>query len=177
MSALCWRTVQRVYDSESPADRVHIAEWCCQQVTDLLQTLDMHEHVGCSCRVWPHLPFIAGLGADVLLWRAGGGFTMWGLDTHDSLCRALANGVPCVVVSVAYRSASPLCQSPICVHVMPAGGHSGYVHALRLACTNCLTCKAPALALEASIAQAHRKELRLGCGSTDGHMGVSACLA
>ncbi len=77
--------------------------------------------------------------------RAGGGFTMWGLDTHDSLCRALANSVPCVVVSVAYRSVFPPCQCPSHLGVMLAGMHSCYMHALHPACTACLRCKAPAL--------------------------------
>ena len=37
------------------------------------------------------------------LGHPGGGFVTGGLDSHDSYCRALANGVPCVVISVAYR--------------------------------------------------------------------------
>ena len=30
---------------------------------------------------------------------------MGGLDSHDGICRALANSVPCVVVSIDYRCA------------------------------------------------------------------------
>jgi acetyl esterase/lipase len=41
----------------------------------------------------------------VLLYFHGGGWVIGTLDTHDGLCRALANGVPCVVVSVDYRLA------------------------------------------------------------------------
>ena len=33
-----------------------------------------------------------------------------GLDSHDKICRVLASGVPCCVLSIDYRSVySPLC--------------------------------------------------------------------
>ncbi|HKX43571.1 MAG TPA: alpha/beta hydrolase [Burkholderiaceae bacterium] len=39
----------------------------------------------------------------VLVYFHGGGWTIGDLDTHDTLCRELANGAGCAVVSVAYR--------------------------------------------------------------------------
>ncbi len=41
----------------------------------------------------------------VVVYAHGGGFVFCDLDSHDSLCRALANLVPAVVVSVGYRRA------------------------------------------------------------------------
>jgi acetyl esterase len=39
----------------------------------------------------------------VLVYYHGGGWTIGDLDTHDTLCRQLANGSECAVVSVDYR--------------------------------------------------------------------------
>jgi acetyl esterase len=42
-------------------------------------------------------------GLPVLVYFHGGGWLMGDLDTHDTLCRELANGSGCAVVSVDYR--------------------------------------------------------------------------
>ena len=44
-----------------------------------------------------------GQPLSALVYLHGGGFCLWGLDEYDGICRALANAVPCVVVSVDYR--------------------------------------------------------------------------
>lgn len=41
----------------------------------------------------------------ILVFAHGGGFVFCDLDTHDGLCRALANLIPAVVISVDYRLA------------------------------------------------------------------------
>lgn len=41
----------------------------------------------------------------VLVYFHGGGWVFCNLDTHDNVCRSLANGAGCVVVSVDYRLA------------------------------------------------------------------------
>jgi acetyl esterase len=43
--------------------------------------------------------------ASALIYFHGGGWVLGGLDSHDHVCRALANSVPCTVFSVDYRLA------------------------------------------------------------------------
>ena len=44
-------------------------------------------------------------GLPILVYAHGGGFVFCDLDSHDGLCRNIANRIPAVVVSVAYRLA------------------------------------------------------------------------
>lgn len=46
-----------------------------------------------------------GAGLPVLVYFHGGGFVLCDLDSHDSCCRRLANGIGAIVVSVDYRLA------------------------------------------------------------------------
>ena len=65
-----------------------------------------------------YVPAIAGHDGSplpVLLYFHGGGYCVGGLDSHDSLCRALAALTPCCVLSVAYRLA-PEHKFPTAVH-------------------------------------------------------------
>jgi acetyl esterase len=46
-----------------------------------------------------------GSNLPILVYAHGGGFVFCDLDSHDGLCRDIANRVPAIVVSVAYRLA------------------------------------------------------------------------
>jgi acetyl esterase len=54
----------------------------------------------------------------VLVFFHGGGWVFGSLDTHDNLCRSLANGASCIVVSVDYRLAPE--------HKFPAAAEDAY---------------------------------------------------
>jgi acetyl esterase len=54
---------------------------------------------------FPSAPETADGKPPALLYFHGGGYTVGGLDSHDSLCRALARRAPCAVLSAAYRLA------------------------------------------------------------------------
>jgi acetyl esterase len=47
----------------------------------------------------------AGHDLPLIVYAHGGGFVFCDLDSHDGLCRALANQAPALIVSVAYRLA------------------------------------------------------------------------
>ncbi|WP_232490818.1 alpha/beta hydrolase [Mycobacterium dioxanotrophicus] len=60
--------------------------------------------VGLPVRIyWPAMPLTCPL--PLVVFAHGGGFVFCDLDTHDDLCRSLANDIGAVVVSVDYRLA------------------------------------------------------------------------
>jgi acetyl esterase len=63
----------------------------------------------------------------VLVFFHGGGWVICSLDTHDGLCRQLANAARCLVVSVDYRLAPE--------HAFPAAAEDAYT-AVRWVATN-----------------------------------------
>lgn len=58
-----------------------------------------------NARVYSNQPLGGGASRPALLYFHGGGYVVGSLDSHDSLCRALAAMANCVVLSVAYRLA------------------------------------------------------------------------
>lgn len=58
-----------------------------------------------DARIYSNHALEAGAGRPALLYLHGGGYVVGSLDSHDSLCRALASMADCVVLSVAYRLA------------------------------------------------------------------------
>ena len=60
-----------------------------------------------------------------LVFFHGGGWTIGDLDTHDSLCRELANGARCAVFSVEYRLAP---ESPFPAAVEDCISATAFVH-------------------------------------------------
>jgi acetyl esterase len=63
----------------------------------------------------PAVSLPEGRPLSALLYFHGGGYCVGGLDSHDSLCRALAAFTPCCVLHVAYRLA-PEHKFPAAVH-------------------------------------------------------------
>ncbi|MDQ7905586.1 alpha/beta hydrolase [Phytohabitans sp. ZYX-F-186] len=61
---------------------------------------------GVLCRLYVPVP-----GAPVVLFLHGGGWVMGSLETHDGLCRRIADRSGCAVLSVDYRLA-PECPYP-----------------------------------------------------------------
>jgi len=66
-----------------------------------------------------------------LIYYHGGGWLLGDLDTHDTLCRELANGSGCAVVSVDYRMA-PEHRFPIAVEDCLAATYWIHQHAVEL---------------------------------------------
>ena len=66
-----------------------------------------------------------------LVYAHGGGFVFCDLDSHDGLCRDLANRIPAVIVSVSYRLA-PEHRWPAAAHDMYAATRWAAEHAVEL---------------------------------------------
>jgi acetyl esterase len=60
-------------------------------------------HGAIALRLYRPVARAPGVNAPVLVYFHGGGWTIGDLDTHDVLCRQLALGSGCAVVSVDYR--------------------------------------------------------------------------
>ncbi|MEO7056624.1 MAG: alpha/beta hydrolase [Caldimonas sp.] len=82
------------------------------------------EHGAIPMRLYKPAPAVAGDARPlpVLVYFHGGGWTIGDLDTHDVLCRQLANASHCAVVSVDYRM-GPEDRFPAAVHDCLAATH------------------------------------------------------
>jgi acetyl esterase len=74
------------------------------EVVDELQ-FPVRDGTRLNARLYSNQPLSVGAGRPALLYFHGGGYVVGSLDSHDSLCRALAAMADCVVLSVAYRLA------------------------------------------------------------------------
>jgi acetyl esterase len=82
-------------------------------------------------RLYRPLGSNASAALPVLVYYHGGGWTIGDLDTHDSLCRELANGAGCAVVSVDYRL-GPEHRFPVAVIDCIAATRWVHAHAVEL---------------------------------------------
>ena len=60
-------------------------------------------HGAIPVRLYRPLGSTPGAALPVLVYFHGGGWVIGDLDTHDVLCRSLANGAGCAVASIDYR--------------------------------------------------------------------------
>ena len=73
-----------------------------QDVAEVRELSADGPHGAIAMRLYRPLP-ASNTALPVLVYFHGGGWVIGDLDTHDALCRALANGSGCAVVSVDYR--------------------------------------------------------------------------
>lgn len=74
------------------------------EVVDELQ-VPTRDGARLDARIYSNHALAEGAGRAALLYFHGGGYVVGSLDSHDSVCRALAAMADCVVLSVAYRLA------------------------------------------------------------------------
>ena len=93
----------------SPADaralyreRRALAQPAPQAVASVAELQASGPHGAIPLRLYKPLPAAAG-ALPLLVYFHGGGWTMGDLDTHDTLCRELANRAGCAVLAVDYR--------------------------------------------------------------------------
>ena len=83
-------------------DRRALAQPAPQAVASIVALQADGPHGAIPLRLYKPLPAKPG-ALPVLVYFHGGGWTIGDLDTHDTLCRELANGAGCAVLSVDYR--------------------------------------------------------------------------
>jgi len=94
---------------------------------------DMHAegpHGTIPLRLYKPLPTTAG-ALPLLVYFHGGGWTIGDLDTHDTLCRELANSAGCAVLAVDYRM-GPEHRFPAAVDDCFAATRWAHLHAAAL---------------------------------------------
>jgi len=111
---------------------------------------------GIPLRMYRPLGAPAGEALPGLVYFHGGGWTIGDLDTHDTLCRQLANGAGCAVISVDYRLAPE--------HRFPAAFEDA------LAATRWAMREAVTLGLDA-------KRLSVGGDSAGGNLAAAVAIA
>lgn len=94
-------------------------------------------------------------GRPLLIYFHGGGFIRGDIDTHDSVCRVLANAAGCLVVSAAYRLAPD--------HRFPAAAEDG------LDVVQCLSDNALQFGVDPA-------RIAVGGDSAGGNVAIAACL-
>lgn len=128
---------------------------------DPTAVLQVREHLapggrdGLRLREYRPASASAGSSLPALVYLHGGGWTIGDLDTHDVLCRALANGAGCAVFSVDYRLAPEF--------AFPAA-YEDTLAAFRWVADNC-----HGLSLDA-------RRLAIGGDSAGGNLAAAACL-
>ena len=91
-----------------------------------------------TIRIYTPREIPTGEKLPVLMWFHGGGFVIGSLETHDSVCRMLANQADCIVVSVDYRLAPEAkfpaavedCEAAlkwVALHAVEFGGDPGCI--------------------------------------------------
>lgn len=103
-----------------------------------------------------YVPRAAGATASpALIYFHGGGFIRGDIDTHDSVCRVLADSSSCIVISAEYRLAPE--------HRFPTGAMDAY-DVLRHVSAN-----AASIGIDAD-------RIAVGGDSAGGNMAIAACL-
>lgn len=64
---------------------------------------NLHADGGIALRLYKPLAPVCTGALPAMVYFHGGGWTIGDLDTHDTLCRQLANGSGCLLISVDYR--------------------------------------------------------------------------
>ena len=84
-------------------DRRHVTQPAPPEVSLVRDLSASGPHGAIPLRLYRPLGASATAALPVLVYYHGGGWVIGDLDTHDTLCRELANGAGCAVVAVDYR--------------------------------------------------------------------------